>query len=233
MPIAADLYALQELDRAIDACERGLEQTRAAFGDSEEAAEARAAVLEAEVRQHAAQVQARALETQRGDLQLKIQPVETKLYDGSVTIPKELQSLQEDLEMLRRQARALEDQQLAAMEELETTNATLAAARERAAQIEAEWTAGQGDLHEREHQLEAERTRLLAQREGRAARIDPARLALYDRLRHSKRGVAVVKVERGVCLGCRITLPTTVVQRARPGIQVVQCTSCERILYVS
>jgi len=43
----------------------------------------------------------------------------------------------------------------------------------------------------------------------------------------------VVKVERGMCQGCRISLPMSVLQKARSGFDVVQCVSCERILYVS
>jgi predicted nucleic acid-binding Zn-ribbon protein len=231
MPIAADLYALQELDTAIDACDRKLEQTRAAFGENAEAAEARIALAEAEVRLRAAQAQTRELETQIGDLQTKIGPVERKLYDGSVTSPKELQALQEDLDMLKRQQRGLEDQELAAMAEQEGAAAAATAARERVAQLEAAWRAAQGHLHEQEQALLAEREQLMQQREARVSRIDSQRLALYDRLRSAKRGVAVAKVERGLCMGCRITLPTTIVQRARSGMQVVQCTSCERILY--
>jgi predicted nucleic acid-binding Zn-ribbon protein len=232
MPIAADLFALQEIDSAVDSCDRELEQTRAAYGDSEEATEARAAVAGAEVNLRAAQAQAHTIDVHLIDLQAKITPVETKLYDGSVTSPKELQALQEDVEMLQRQRRGLEDQQLAAMEELEATSAALAAARARAEQLETAWKAGQGNLHEREQELETNRARLLEQRKVRAARIDPPRLALYERLRQAKRGRAVAKVERGACLGCRISLPTTIYQRARSGLQVVQCTSCERILYV-
>jgi predicted nucleic acid-binding Zn-ribbon protein len=44
----------------------------------------------------------------------------------------------------------------------------------------------------------------------------------------------VVKVERGACLGCRLTVPTVILQRARSGMNPtpVQCPSCERMLYV-
>jgi predicted nucleic acid-binding Zn-ribbon protein len=59
-------------------------------------------------------------------------------------------------------------------------------------------------------------------------------VAAYDRLRRRRRGVAVVRVERGTCLGCRLTVPTVVLQRARSGTNPnpVQCPSCERMLYV-
>lgn len=231
MTIVADLFALQELDSAIDACERELEQIRSRYGASEDAAAARAVVAEQEVRRQAAERQANRLETEAGDLQVKVAPVAKKLYDGSVRNPKELQSLQEDLDMLQRRQRALEDRQLEVMEEVEAAAAALAAARAEAEGRETAWREDQERLGQRERELEQERTRLQAQRQARAARIDAQRLALYERLRRARQGRAVVKMERGACLGCRITLPTTVQQRARSGLQIVQCTSCERILY--
>jgi hypothetical protein len=86
-------------------------------------------------------------------------------------------------------------------------------------------------LHQREQELLAQRERLQQQRQARAGRVAPTLLALYERLRPLKRGQAVARIERGVCGGCRITLPTTVQQRARAGGQVLRCPSCERILY--
>lgn len=231
MTITADLYALQEIDSALDACERELEQIRTRLGESEAVQDARVIIAEQDARRRAAEVEARRLETAMLDLQEKIRPVETRLYDGSVRNPKELEALQEDVDMLRRQQRGLEDQQLALMEELEVASAGLNGARAEAEAAEAAWRADQGNLALRQQELEADRARLQAQREQRAARIPPPNLAQYERLRRSKRGLAVVRVERGACQGCRIALPTTVQQRARSGMQVVQCTSCERILY--
>jgi predicted nucleic acid-binding Zn-ribbon protein len=64
--------------------------------------------------------------------------------------------------------------------------------------------------------------------------VDPKTLSFYDALRAKHQGRAVAKVERGTCGGCRISLPMSLLQRARSGSHVmVQCSSCERILYVS
>jgi uncharacterized protein len=73
---------------------------------------------------------------------------------------------------------------------------------------------------------------LRGRRQREEERVERADLVLYNRLRRARAGRAVAKVERGTCQGCRITLPTTVFQRARSGLKIVQCTSCERILYV-
>lgn len=230
MTIVADLFALQETDTAIDACERELESLRHQYGESEALAATRVALAVEETRRAAAEARARHLDDAIADLQAKMRPVETKLYDGSVRHPKELKDLQDELEMFRRREQTIEDQQLAVMEELEATAGSLGAARTAAAVSETEWRQGQGDLAQREADLEERVTRLKAERATRAGRIDGGTLAQYERLRRSKRGLAVARIERGGCRGCRITLPTTVQQRARSGMQIVQCPSCDRIL---
>jgi predicted nucleic acid-binding Zn-ribbon protein len=82
--------------------------------------------------------------------------------------------------------------------------------------------------------LEAEIAELQARRAAQTDRIPAAPVITYDRLRRRRKGVAVVKVERGACLGCRLTVPTVILQRARSGMNPtpVQCPSCERMLYV-
>jgi predicted nucleic acid-binding Zn-ribbon protein len=231
MTVTADLFALQEADSALDACERELAEVRSKLAEEDSAGELRAQVAEQEARLAIARGRAADLETAIRDLQEKVSPVERKLYSGEVRIPKELQALQEDLEMLLRQRRELEDQDLAVMEEVEAAGAALGAARSRLDEYTSSYHTEHTRLVEREGELVQRREQLQANRERRAARIDPQRRGLYDRLRTARRGIAVVRVERGVCTGCRITLPTTVQQRARSGMQAVQCTSCERILF--
>jgi predicted nucleic acid-binding Zn-ribbon protein len=228
---AAELYALQEVDSAVDACERELEQVRAHLDEGAEVAAARAEVARLETELAAAQRRLRELETAATDLRAKMTPIEQRLYSGAVRHPKELQGLQDELTMYRRQLDRVEDDELAAMEALEGATAALAAARERLVALETAWQEEQARLRQREQELLAQRDRLQAQRQARAGRVTPTLLALYERLRPLKRGQAVARIERGVCAGCRITLPTTVQQRARAGTQVLQCPSCERILY--
>jgi len=50
------------------------------------------------------------------------------------------------------------------------------------------------------------------------------------RLRRAGRAVALLEGE--LCLGCRVTLPTSKAQQARQREDLTLCSSCERILYV-
>ena len=56
-------------------------------------------------------------------------------------------------------------------------------------------------------------------------------IPMYESLRKSRGGVAVARVERNMCQGCRLSLPTGDVQKARTSQGTVLCSSCGRILY--
>ena len=77
---------------------------------------------------------------------------------------------------------------------------------------------------------DSEIERLRAIREEQSTAADRAWLSLYDVLRDRRDGSAVATVERGMCQGCRITLPRNIIQKARNPGALVQCVSCERIL---
>jgi predicted nucleic acid-binding Zn-ribbon protein len=230
----SDLYGLQETDLEIDGRRAALVEIEGLIGDTEELQSAR---VEVEGSQEVAQEirkKVRAAERQVEDMTAKIEPIEKKLYGGSIRNPKELSDLQEDVRSLQARKRQLEDQLLEAMSELEDVEGTLTAARDALSALDASWQAEQARLLREQATLTAELAALEERRREQAQLIDRASLTLYDALRAAHQGRAVAKVERGMCQGCRISLPMTLLQKARSGGEaLVQCSSCERILYVS
>jgi hypothetical protein len=81
--------------------------------------------------------------------------------------------------------------------------------------------------------IEPEVANLQARRAGQAGGIDPRTMSLYQTLRERRAGQAVARVERGMCQGCRISLPMSVIQKARVSNNLTQCVSCERILLLT
>ena len=65
-----------------------------------------------------------------------------------------------------------------------------------------------------------------------AKTISKTLLTLYEALRKSKNGKAVVIVRSGVCDGCRIALSSSNTQRLSESDELNRCGSCQRILYV-
>lgn len=230
MSAVADLLALQETDLALDKALARLAEIDESLGESEELIEARAQAEATAAVLHEIKVRQKDAELQADEARTKAADVEKKLYSGSIRNPKELQDLELDLKSLREQLRRKEDELLAVLEEAEAAETEATAAAERYAAVRAAWEANRDQLLAERAELEPEAERLRAIREGQAAGIDRSILSLYDAIRSRRGGRAVARVERGMCQGCRISLPVSVLQRARTGNGLIQCVSCERIL---
>ena len=229
----AELYALQELDLALEASRAALVDVSARLGESEEVQEASRTLAERQEALRAAEKQFKEREWEVDELRRKIEPLEERLYQGSVRNPKELEDLQQDIESLKRRRSELEDRALEAMEALEQAQQAFADAERELQEAEERSRAEQEELRGRRAGLEEEIVTVEAQRSQQASGIDERLLRLYDHLAATRQGRAVAKVEGGACSGCRISLPMNLLQRARSGNELVQCSSCERILYVS
>lgn len=233
MTIAADLYTLQEIDSAIEAARASLATVEEQLGESEELIAGRQAVEEARDALEGVSRQQRDQEWKVDDLRSRLSDVEGKLYGGSVRNPKELASVQDEANILKGQLRRREDELLDIMVRVEERQAALREAEESLAEVEGRWRQEQKELASEKERLEGELAGLEERRGRQSSLVEAKVLALYDNLWQRRQGKAVVKVERGMCGGCRISLPMTVLQKARSGLDVVQCVSCERILYVS
>jgi len=233
MSSASRLYALQETDLAIDALRQRLAQIRSQLGETEELRALREEVAERRRRLEGLRRQQRDLELDVQGLRDKAQAVERKLYGGEVRNPKELEDLQHDLEALMRQVSRKEDQLLQLMLEGDDQEKALREKEAQLGRLLEQWQRAQEALTAEKEEVERELRRLEEVRASQAEGVEPSLLSLYEGLRARRQGRAVAKVERGLCGGCHIALPTSLVQKARAGNAPVQCTSCERILFVS
>jgi predicted nucleic acid-binding Zn-ribbon protein len=230
----SDLFDLQEIDLEIDARRADLAETESRLGESEEIESAAGAIEELEAGVQDLHKKVREAEWEVEQLTDKIKPLEKKLYGGSVHIPKELASIEDDIRSLQARKRVLEDKELDVMSESDDAEKALAAARKEHAGLVAAWEEEQSRLNREKERLTDEIGQLEGRRSAQRVHIDGDALLLYDALRSKHQGRAVAKVERGTCGGCRISLPMSLLQKARAGADViVQCSSCERILYVS
>ncbi len=230
MTVAADLFALQETDIALDSARTRLEETESQLGETVELTSARdwlEAATEFLKQLKSAQSD---LEFEADEVRAKVGNVEANLYGGEVTDSRELSDLDADLNSIKNNLQTREDALLASLEQTEEGEAAAAKAQAILSDIEARWKAGQAQLQAEKADLEPEIERLRAIREEQSAAADRAWLSLYDILRDRRDGSAVATVERGMCQGCRITLPRNIIQKARNPGELVQCVSCERIL---
>lgn len=227
------LYELQEIDLEIDAKREALSEVMGRLGQSEVLDQVRLSLAGDE--EHLVELERSQREQEREveDLRAKATASEEKLYGGTVKNPKELASLQEQVVNLQQKMRVGDDKTLDIMAEVDTTQQKVSLKRGEVAKIEEDWRAEQASLSQQQAELGAALATLEQKGKDLAGKLDASSLELYQALRRKRHGRAVAKVEQGMCQGCRIALPMSELQRARLGQELVQCSSCERILYVS
>jgi len=155
---------------------------------------------------------------------LQVQRFETRKNEEYTAIGTEIEAYE-------KQISALEDQELALMEELDPLKSALAEAEASAARVRESVRADLEKITQREAadktliaELQAERARL-------AAETDPAALSLYDRLAVKKFPPVVPCTIQDACGGCHMKLTTGNQADARAEKKLVQCDHCGRILY--
>lgn len=234
MTAVAELLLLQDADLALDKALARLSEIELALGESDELASAREAAAEKAAAVAALRAQQKDLELVADEVRSKGAEIEKKLYGGTIKNPKELQDYDAELRNLKDLTRKRDDDVLALLMQVEEADSERHAADAIVSEIEAAWRASQDHLLAEKAEIEPEAARLKAEREAKAIDVDRRLIGLYDLLRERRGGTAVARVERGMCQGCRITLPMSVLQRARGvGSPVIQCVSCERILLVT
>lgn len=164
------------------------------------------------------------------DQQEKLNQVNNKLYGGAVQNPKELVNLKREAENLKGKFGAKEDELLKLMSQVEGMEAKVKINSGEFKELKQEWQQKQEALTQRQIETETVLGNLSKNRQELAQQISSEVLNLYEHIKLTK-GQAIAKVAQGKCQGCYITLPTSQWQRAKAG-NLVQCSSCNRVLYV-
>lgn len=231
MIITKQLYQLQELDLQIEADEQSLRQMISQLGESLAVTRARNQVATENQRLEELKKQQHSLEWDIDDITSKINPAEEKLYGGRVGNPKELASLQHEVEILKTKRSQLEDNVLEIMEQIELAESSVASNSNELTKLEAEWQNQQQQLSVKLDELKRAFADLQLKRQQLSASIEAQAIELYEKLRKQK-GTAVAKVEQGICQGCRISLSAAQLQQVRSG-NLMQCSNCGRILFLA
>jgi uncharacterized protein len=173
------------------------------------------------------------LETEIDAISAKVKIEDLRLYGGTVTSPRELASLQSEVEALRRRQTTLEDEDLEVLEARESAEKKLAALEAEAATLDASIVETTGRRDVAVAGIEAELTEARGERQALVPRFDAGLLGLYERLRSSMLGgVAAAALADGTCQGCHMRLPSQEYERVRDSTGLVRCGECNRILVV-
>ncbi|MGZ4466169.1 MAG: zinc ribbon domain-containing protein [Nocardioides sp.] len=156
----------------------------------------------------------------------------SRLGQGLVTNPKDLERMTHELESLERRISSLEDDELEVMARLEDAQRNLDTLRAQVAEADerlAELTAARD---QKTAEIDVRLDAVVAERGPAAEGLPDDLVALYDRLRAQKGGVAVAELRQRRCNGCQLTIDNAelAVIKAAPSDLVVRCEECSRIL---
>ena len=232
MTTVRQLYVLQEVDLDIDRVERAL-------ADAEEELKTEISIENLEATLQAEEERLKDVEARHYDNQMETvarrersESLESRLYDGSMVNARDLESLQHEAANVRNLLDQNEAVSLELSIQLEESQTRCAELHIELTEAKARWESRHGELTQTVINLQAERSDYQQQRDLLAAQVEQAALRRYETLRKSKGGRAVAKVERDLCQGCRMSLPTQLRQRVKSGRQTVNCASCGRMLFV-
>jgi len=230
MGIATQLYQLQEVDLEIESNEQSLKQMLSRLGDNQVVVRAQNRLASAQQKLDELLHQQHSMESEIDDLVSKIKTVEEQLFSGRINNPKELTNLEHEANILKNKRDHMENNALEIMSQVELAEAGVTATSSELEKLEAEWQEQQKQLSADVEKLKGDLSELGRKRQIISTEIDPKSVGAYDKLRKQK-GQAVVRVEQGICRGCRIALSSSELQQARSG-DLVQCSTCGRILFL-
>lgn len=225
------LYALQFVDSQVHKAKRA----QAALDNGT------AATAAAEAARAQAQIRRSDWQKSSGDLkdsELKSAAVETKrknyqqkLYQGTVTNPKELANIEKEIEALGRQQSDLDGRILELMDETEQAQAALTVAEGQARQADDHRAGVVSSFQSRYEALDLELAELARQRrDAEAAVEDRGALKRYEAIRAKPGGIGIARIEGNACGGCHMTLSSTAIKAVKEAVQMQTCENCGRLL---
>jgi predicted nucleic acid-binding Zn-ribbon protein len=229
-PDLEHLIHLQELDLAAERQRRretDIPQLQSAL-DARLAA--RSAALDAvKARIAESQTARREVERDLAAVQSRLSKFKNQLME--VKTNKEYQAMQKEMSVAEQEISDLETRMLERMEEADSLAIELKTAQTALAAEQAEITRERQAL-ENERGTVADDLKRLSEERGRiAALVSADALALFERLAHNRRGLAMAEARDGLCTVCHVRLRPQVFNEARRNTAIVQCDSCTRILF--
>jgi predicted nucleic acid-binding Zn-ribbon protein len=224
------LIGLQRVDSAIHDAQRRV----AAAPDAARALDvrldaAKTLVSEAKERLTANQNARRAIEKDVAVHQGRLSKFRDQLMAVKTNI--EYQAIQKEIGFAQGEIKTLEDRILDLMVEADDITAdvkrvetALQAEQKTIEQERQALTAEIAALTAREAQLARERVEVVAA-------LDPQVLAIFEMVSRRRNGVAVAEARDGICTICHVRLRPQVFNTVRRNEAIVQCDSCQRILY--
>jgi predicted nucleic acid-binding Zn-ribbon protein len=151
---------------------------------------------------------------------------------ASVKTNREYQALGHEIETAQQEMAAAEERVIERMVEADSVGADVKAAEATFAAEQKQVDAEKKSLDDDLIQEQAALARATERRAEILKGLEPRLVALFEQVARVRKGTAVTTATRdGLCAACHVRLRPQVFQQVRTNEQIIQCDSCQRILY--
>jgi predicted nucleic acid-binding Zn-ribbon protein len=162
----------------------------------------------------------------------RLTELDTLLYGGTITSPKEAVAIQTEIGHLRQRLDSLEGTVLEVMEELEPVERLVSELDARGVLEAAVVEERRQELQAGEEVVDSEINEARARRSAAAGEVAPDVLARYERIAGGLGASTVVHFVGSDCTGCPYSMPAVEADRVRalPEGTLAECTECGRLV---
>ena len=230
LPDLERVIALQKLDTAAHDAHRRL-------AEAPERTAALDARLEA-AKQQVADAKARVAENQakRREIEKDVAVHQGRLSKFreqamAVKTNQEYHAVQKEIGFAQTEIKTLEDRILELMLEADELNAAVKRSDKALAEDQKAVDTGKKTVAAETVELQASLEALAAERRTITAALDAKVLETFERVAKQRHGVAVAEARDAICTICHVRLRPQVFNNVRRNDSIIQCDSCQRILY--
>jgi uncharacterized protein len=230
-PDLQHLIDLQNLETAIEEAKRRIaaHPQRIAEADAR-LAHAKEALETARQRLKASQEARREQEKEAATFQSRLSKFKDQL--SAVKTNREYQAMQHEIETAQKELGIVEERVLERMMEADALTAEVKKAEQALAAQQKAVEAEKKTLAEELVTVDAALTSATERRQALVTSLPPQLIALFEQVARARKGLAIAIATRdGLCSACHVRLRPQAFQEVRRNDQIIQCPSCNRILY--
>jgi predicted nucleic acid-binding Zn-ribbon protein len=224
------LIRLQQLDTFVETARRAVAEHPARVQALESRLdEATRRLTSAQQALAANQTDRRSLDKDLAAVQGRLSKFKDQLME--VKTNREYTAMLKEIEVAQQEVRRLEDRMLERMLEADEFSGAMKASEKALAAERVNIREERDRLEQEIATLAAELETSLSQRQQLVQQIDPQAMAIFETVARGRRGVAVAEAKDGLCTICHVRLRPQRFNEVRRNADIIQCDSCQRILY--
>lgn len=230
-PDLEHLVELQNLESAIEEARRRIAAHPERLSEADaRLSQAKAVVDDARERLKASQDARRDAEKEAAVYQSRLSKFKDQL--SAVKTNKEYQAMQHEIETAQKELGSVEEKVIERMVEADALTAEVKKAEQALTAQQKAIDAEKKTLGEELSTVEAALKDATGKRSGLITSLPAQLVSLFEQVARARKGVAIALATRdGLCSACHVRLRPQVFQEVRRNDQIIQCASCNRILY--